>query len=123
MDFAQALSLLKSLKENVPNLSEIDKRWVDDFHQILAIVEEQTADDLSAFRIPDSELHHPAISARRGIIRWGHRIPGQLQRDNNRIVVARTRLMHKLDAVLEYLYRYDNAATPPKVGIGFNAGK
>ncbi len=118
MDFAQALSLLKSLKENIPNLSEIDKKWVDDFHHILAAIEKQTADDLSAFRIQDSDLYHPAISAKRGFSRYGRRVPGQLQRDNNRIVVPCTRLMHKLDALLEYLYRYGNE-TQSKEGIGF----
>ncbi len=123
MDFAQALSLLKSTKENIPNHSEVDKSWADDYHRILATVEEQTADDLSAFRIPESELHHPVISARRGFIRHGQRIPGQAQRANNRMVLARTRLMQKLDALLEYLYRYDNADAPQKAAIGFKAGQ
>ena len=118
MDLAQALSLLKSLKENVPNLPEIDKKWVDDFHEILATIEQQTTDDLSAFRIQDNDLYHPAISAKRGFSRYGRRVPGQLQRDNTRTVVPRTRLMHKLDALLEYLYRYGNEA-PTKESIGF----
>ena len=91
---------------------------MDDFHQILSTVEEQTADDLSAFRVPDSDLHHPVISAKRGFSRRGRSIPGQLQRDNDRIVVAHTRLMHKLDALLDYLYRY-GTETAPKQGIGF----
>jgi hypothetical protein len=118
MDLAQAFFLLQSLRQNIPNFSDVEKKWVDDFHSILNTVEKETGSDLSAFRVQQSELHHPVASVTRGSRRGG---PGQV-RYSERIVIERTRLLHKLDAVLSYFQYTQSAGDARKQSIGFKAG-
>jgi len=39
MDLTQAFFLLQSLQQNIPNFSDVDQKWVGDFHSILDAVE------------------------------------------------------------------------------------
>jgi hypothetical protein len=118
MDLAQAFFLLQSLKQNLPSSSNVNQKWVDDFHSILDNVEGVTNSNLSAFRVQPSELHHPITSVRRGSYRGG---PGQVHY-SKQVVVERARLLHKLDAVLGYFQYTQGPNDPPKQGIGFKLG-
>lgn len=117
MDLAQAYFLLQSLKDNIPHHSEIDQKWVKDYHDILDAIETNTGFDLKAFRVPDTEVHHPVIGARRGSFRGGL---GQVTYGKN-LTVPHARLMMKIEAVLSY-FRYQQSGEPaPKQAIGFKA--
>jgi hypothetical protein len=109
--------LLKSLKDNTPNSLEVDQKWVDDFHSVLDTVERETNGDLAAFRVDPSDLFNPAVSATRGYARRGRIVPGVVQY-SNRTVITRTRLMHKVDAVLSY-FQFKQGAGEPEKHIGF----
>jgi hypothetical protein len=117
MDLEQAYFLLQSLKQNIPNYSEVDQKWVVDFHSILDTVEKETGSDLNAFRVSQSDLHHPIAS----VTRATRRAPGHV-RYSERIVIERARLMHKMDAVLGYFQFTGSKGQPPKQSIGFKAG-
>jgi hypothetical protein len=117
MDLAQAYFLLRSLKDNTPDSHEVDQKWVDDFHSLLDTVEKETGTELAAFRVDASELFHPAIGATRGYARRGRIVPGVV-RYSNKMVVTRTRFMHKVDAVLSYFQFKQGEGTPEK-HIGF----
>ncbi len=119
MDLAQAFFLLQSLKQNIPSYSEVEKKWVDEYHSILDTVETESGADLSAFRVQEADFHRQVISARRASLH-GH-TPGQVQR-SDKIVVAHSRLFHKLEAVLGYFRYRQSAGNPPKESIGFKAG-
>jgi hypothetical protein len=118
MDLAQAFFLLRSLKQNLPYSSNVEQKWVDDFHSILDTVEKVTSSNLRAFRVQPDELHHPIASVTRGSRRYG---PGQV-RYSKEVVVERARLLHKLDAVLGYFQYTQSPNDPPKQGIGFKLG-
>ncbi len=113
MDLAQAYFLLKSLKDNVPNSHEVDQQWVNDFHSLVDTVEKETGTDLAAFRVDGSELHHPVVAVTPGTRRG----PGKV-RYGNGIVVKRTRLLLKLDAVLGY-FQFKQGAGESEKHIGF----
>jgi len=113
MDLPQAYFLLKSLKENLPN-HEVGQKWVDDFHSILDTVEKETGADLSAFRVQQSDFYHPVVS----VSRASRRGPGQVRR-SSRTVVERTRLLHRVDAVLGYFQYTQSSGDTPKQSIGF----
>jgi hypothetical protein len=117
MDLAQAFFLLQSLRQNVPNSSQVGQKWVDDFHSILDTVEKETGANLTAFRVQQTDLYHPVISTRRAS-RYGR--AGHIDR-SKAIVVERARLMHKMDAVLSY-FQYTQNAGEAKQHIGFKAG-
>jgi len=114
MDLPQAYFLLKSLKENLPEWPQVAPKWVDDFHAILDAVEEETDVDLSAFRVPEGDVYHPVVSVRRAS-RHG---PGQVRR-SSKTAIDRTRLLHKVDAVLAYFQFSQGAGDTPKQSIGF----
>ena len=101
----------------MPHHAEIDQKWVVDYHDILTNIEEQTGFDLSAFRVSESEFHHPVIGARRGS--WSG-TPGTVTR-SKKITVPLPRLLHKMDAVLSYFQYQQNAGPTPKQAIGFKA--
>ena len=117
MELAQAYFLLKSLKDNIPNHHEVDQHWVDDFHGLLDSIEKETGTSLSAFRVNQGELHHPVVAVTPGFARHGRIVQGRVHRGSS-IVVERTRLMHKLDAVLSY-FEFKQGATEPDKHIGF----
>jgi hypothetical protein len=117
MDLAQAYFLLKSLKDNTPDTHEVDQKWVDDFHTLLDTVERETGADLAAFRVDPSDLFHPSTGATRGYARRGRIVPGVVHY-SNRTVIARTRFMHKVDAVLSY-FQFKQGAGEPEKHIGF----
>ena len=44
-DLAQAFALLSSMRANLPNDHEIDQKYVEEFHNQLAILEEPSPDE------------------------------------------------------------------------------
>jgi hypothetical protein len=116
MDLAQAYFLLKSLKDNIPDHYEVEQSWVDDYHSILDTVAKETASDVTAFRVDASDLHHPVVSARRGFARGGRIVPGSVQY-GSKTVIERSRLMHRLDAVLSYFQFKRGEDNTPAVGF------
>ncbi len=117
MELAQAYFLLKSLKDNIPDRHEVEQKWVDDYHSIVDAVAKEAGVDLTAFRVDASELHHPVISARRGFALRGRVVPGSVQY-GSKTVIERSRLMHKLDAVLSY-FQFKQGASDAMKSIGF----
>jgi sulfate adenylyltransferase subunit 1 (EFTu-like GTPase family) len=114
-DFAKAYAQLISLKQNLPNAGEVTTRWVDDFHSILETVERETGEDLKAFRVPHDDIHRQRISVRRGT----RRAPGSVTYGSN-MVVSRSRLILKVDAILGYFQMQFQPQPPPdKQSIGF----
>jgi hypothetical protein len=120
MELAQAYFLLKSLKDNIPDRHELEQKWVDDYHSIVDAVAKETGADLNAFRVDASELHHPVIAAHRGFARRGRVVPGSVQY-GSKTVIERSRLMHKLDAVLSY-FQFKQGAGDAMKSVGFNRG-
>ncbi len=107
MYLTQSFFLLKSLKENLPDEFRVEKKWVDDFHSILDTVEKETGFDLEAFRVGQDDLSRPAISRNPMI---------ETTTYSKVLMVERTRLLHKVDAVLSY---FEFVQGQPKQGIGF----
>lgn len=110
MDLAQALFLLRSLRGNIPNDYEVDRKWADDFHSILDSVEEETQADLRAFRIQSSDVHRRVL----GTAPTGPNMERETKYGGS--VVERSRLVYKVDAVLGY---FEFSTSAPKQKIGF----
>ena len=120
MDWLQAVSLLQSLKDNIPDGHGVDKRWTDDFHLALDAIEKEIGVNLTAFHIPTSDFHHPPVGASRNYVRHGRLVRGTLRVNQSVIVISRERLLHKVDAALHYL-RACSTNEVSKPGIGFRA--
>ncbi len=102
----KAYTLLKSLRQNLPETYEVSKDWVDDYHSILDSIETSTGQSLKEFRVPDSDIH-PQVTG-------GNYVTGQVS--YGKLVVYPSRLLLKVDAVLSY-YTFQNSATEkPRFG-------
>lgn len=108
-EIAKSYAMLSSLKQNVPNLVNVDTKWVDDFHKSLEMIEKTTGLDLQEFRVSQEEFKKEVSG---GNIRTGQ------VRYSGRMLVERARLMMKLDAVLAY-FQYQQSK-PTKGQIGFS---
>jgi hypothetical protein len=107
-ELIKAYTLLSSLKQNLPNLYQVPKEWVDDYHSILDSVEKETGESLQEFRVSDEELRRQVIS--------GNYVTGET-RYGNKMMIQRARLMLKIDAVLGYFQIQSSA--PDREPIGF----
>lgn len=56
----EAYARLKALRQNVPE-TDVDTKYVREFHAILDLLQNNTAADLNSFRIPSSEIR-PVIT-------------------------------------------------------------
>lgn len=55
-----AVARFNAFRSHLPN--HLDEGAVAQFHEIVSALEEATGEDLSSFRIPESELKHRVIS-------------------------------------------------------------
>jgi len=103
----KAYALLSSLRQNLPDKFEVGKEWVDDYHSILDSIEKETGEGLGEFRVSSNDVYLPVVG--------GNTITGEIRR-GKKFVVQRTRLLMKVDAVLEY---FQFQETPENRPIGF----
>jgi len=52
----EAYTRLRALKANLPDSYSIEEKYVQEFHKILSILEQESGTSLSGFRIPLEEL-------------------------------------------------------------------
>ena len=90
---AQAYARLKSMKDNLPKYFEVDSKYVDQYHEILSLLQTASDTDLSGFRVPESDIHNE--------VSGGNMMSGQVFY-SGRKVLQRTDLMMKIDAVLGF---------------------
>lgn len=108
-EVVKAYVLLSSLKQNIPTDFRVDQSWVGDFHSALQKIERATGVDLQEFRIPQEDLRRE--------ITGGNYLTGEVDY-SGRMVVERTRLLLKVDAVLGYFqYQLKDKATKGQMGF------
>jgi hypothetical protein len=90
MQVIEAYSRLKSLRQNVPTGS-IETKFVEEFHQILELLEGASGTTLENFRIPASEI--------RPIVTGGNYLTGE-QRYSNKPYCDYHFFVMKVDGVL-----------------------
>lgn len=81
-ELAKFLARLTALKNNLPKSLSTEERYVHEYHAILDGLAGETGEDLSEFRVPDSDVYTDTESG---------------ERFHNRPF-----LMAKLDAILGY---------------------
>jgi hypothetical protein len=81
------------MKDNLPENFEVDQKYVEEYHQILDLLQSASGSDLENFRVPASEIH-PEVSG-------GNFITGQVTY-SDRQVCERSYLMMKVDGVLGF---------------------
>lgn len=106
-ELLKAYALLQSLRQNLPESFEVSREWVDDYHSRLDSLEKLSGQDLKEFRVPDSDLHRQVTG--------GNYLTGQTTYGN--VVVNRSRLLLKVDALLSYFLF--QTSEQKKAPIGF----
>jgi|ERR1700739_4456063 hypothetical protein len=107
MALKQAYARLKSLKANLPDRFHADQTYVEEFHSILDILQQESGTSLSAFRVPANEMQRESSG--------GNSITGETYY-TGRMVCHRTYLMMRIDGVLGFF-----TISSPETAIGFTA--
>lgn len=95
-----ALSRFEAFHKNQPNWWY--EKEVQQYHEIVAALEEAYGDDLSSFRVPDTMMEYKIISIQRGS--YSGR-PGSVQRSDKRSCEARY-MRQQLDGLALYLQKH-----------------
>ena len=90
---AQAYARLNSMKKNLPERFEADQKYIEEYHQILDLLERTSGSDLKAFRVPASEIQRETTG--------GNYITGE-EYYSGRQVCERSYLSMKIDGVLGF---------------------
>ena len=98
----QAYSRLLALKDNLPQVFQADGTYVDEFHSVLDILQRESEQDLSAFRVPASEMMKQSSS--------GDDISGKVYY-TGRKMCSRAFLMMRIDGVLGFFALSDSKTT------------
>lgn len=106
---AQAYARLKSLKENLPQTFEADSKYIEEYHQILDLLQKASGSDLSSFRVPADTIY-PQTSG-------GNYITGEVHY-SGRKVCERSFLMMKIDGMLGF---FSIVTAPKRKEFGFKA--
>ena len=110
-EFKRACAILKSLRNNIAEMTGVEEKYVHEFHTALDRLE-GIGIGVSEFRIPDSEVKPlPGIS---GYVR-GKKIFSSKET----IGVDRQFMLTKLDMVLDYLGSLASAKSEKPKNIGF----
>ena len=107
-EVVKAYTLLSSLKQNLPQAFEVGKEWVDDFNSLLDTVEKWTGQSLQEYRVLEGELRRQVVARNpmMGTTSYG-----------KHLVIRRSRLLLKVDAVLAYFQL--KMGSPERNPIGF----
>ena len=105
----EAFGRLKSLRQNVPN-KDVETKYVDEFHQVLDLLESVAGVDLKNFRIPASEV--------RPVVVGGNYVTGETYY-SSRPFCDHAFFLMKLDAVLTMFELLIQARSSDKPAIGF----
>jgi hypothetical protein len=89
----QAYVRLKSLKANLPDRIHADQTYVEEFHSIVDILQNESGHDLSAFRVPATQMQRESSG--------GNYITGEVFY-TGRLVCTRSYLMMRIDGVLGF---------------------
>jgi hypothetical protein len=104
---AEALARLTALKSNLPNPLGVQEKYVNEFHQILDLLELNSGSDLSRFRVPTSELRPQVASL--------NRLAGRTTYTHDRRC-DRNFLTMKIDGVLR-LFELQTAGQKSRIGF------
>jgi len=110
----RAYTRLKSLKDNLPQGYDIHEKYVQEYHEIVNLLSEETATPLEEFKVSDGELERKVTSAWRSIPylkQKAGRTYSEERRCEKNVLVA------KMDALLSYFeFKY---LSEKKIEIGF----
>ncbi len=106
----QAYARLKAMKDNLPDNYEVDQKYLDEYHQILDLLQTASGSDLKAFRVQASEIHRETTG--------GNYISGEVYY-SDRLVCERAYLAMKIDGVLGF---FTIKTAPKRKEFGFNSG-
>jgi len=106
---AEALARLTALKSNLPTPIHVQGKYVNEFHEILGLLERSSRSDLGRFRVPASEVERQVAS-------WNTLIGTTTYTEEGRC--ERSFLMTKFDAVLSL---FELKSTGQESRIGFRA--
>lgn len=90
---AQAYARLSALKTNLPERYGADQSYIQEFHTVLDILQKESGVDLSASRVPESEIERESSGS--------NTLSGEVYY-TGRMVCTRSYLMMKIDGVLGF---------------------
>ena len=108
LQLAEAFASLRALKDNLPEHSEVEEKYVRRFHAILDDLSQGTGYDLNKFRIPSSEVRPTIVSQ-------NYLTGGELQYSEDNWC-ERNFLMMNVDGVLNL---FELTSSSEKRQIGF----
>lgn len=105
---AEAYARINALKAHLPEAYVVEQKYVEEFHEVLSVLEQESCADLSKFRIPESEVRPRVISVRRmrGSVTY-----------SDRSYCERSFLMMRIDGILGF---FSLQMATPKTAIGFH---
>ena len=110
----EAFARLQGLKTNIPQSLNVDMKWVEEYHSILDVLEKETGNDFSNFKVPESET--PVRQTR-----------GNYVTENSPVyhvkTCERSFLMMKIDGFLQFFDLLTESQKTGKPPIGFNPPK
>lgn len=105
-----AWAQLGALKSNLP--VSVEEKHVAEFHTILKLLFEATAEDTSVFRIPEEDVKPRLIS----VVRASFRAPGRSTYSDKKFC-DRNLFLRRIEAVYTYFNGIQGPAGKPKYGF------
>jgi len=100
----------EAYRSNLPR--SFDENEIARHHEILGMLESATGEDLSAFRIPDSEMKPRVVSFSFA----AHRRPGQVNMSKKRYCDSKL-VQQQIDGILYYIRSLQPPQDKPKMGF------
>jgi len=85
---------MRALKDNLPDVYEVEDTWVKEFHDAIEGLQQQLAMNLDEFRVPASAVYRSISSS--------NYVTGEVTYSDG-LWCQRTVLLQKVDALLYYL--------------------
>ncbi len=103
---AEAFARLNAMRTHLPDSPSVHERYVHEFHDILDLLEKETAADLSRLRVPVSELKRRITSV----------APIRGATYSEARYCAREFLMIKIESVVGF-FKLQTADSKPEIGF------
>lgn len=95
----RAYTRLKSLKDNLPQTYDVHEKYIQEYHEIVDLLTEETGNSLNEFKVPDKELERKITSMWPSIPYTGQKAGKRYSKERR---CERDVLLTKLDALLSY---------------------
>ena len=105
---------LTALKNNLPNTSDVNEKYIKDYHELIDLLRDETGISLNEFKVPENEIEHSITSVWPALPEFGQEA-GQTYSDDR--YCERPLFLSKIDALLVYFQVKYLSEEKPQIGF------